>query len=107
MANEVRGKISKVVAGSPAHNAGVRAGDELISVDSKPVRDILDFYFLSADESLDVEVLRDGEICTFYVDQTAGDDLGIVFTEELFDGLHKCHNNCIFCFLRQMPKGLR
>ncbi len=107
MAIDVCGKISKVREGSPAYTAGVRAGDELISIDSQPVRDILDFYYLSDEQSFDIKVCRDGVTYSYFVDLESGEELGIEFAEELFDGLRKCHNKCIFCFLRQMPKGLR
>jgi len=107
MANYVYGMISRVQEGGPAWDGGVRLGDELISINSHPVRDVLDYQYLCLEEDLELVVKRDGEILTFSVDRDEDEDLGIDFGEDLFDGVHTCGNNCIFCFLQQMPLGLR
>ena len=101
------GKIGKVKEGSPAWEAGIRPGDELISVDSRAVRDVLDYRYRTLEEDLDLEITRSGETCLFHIAKDLDEDLGLEFEEELFDGLHTCANSCIFCFLHQMPKGLR
>lgn len=107
MSKEVYGKIANVLEGSPAWEIGILPGDELVSINSQPVRDMLEYRYLAADESLDIHVLREGRILSFAINKDMDEDLGIEFEEELFDGLHICRNNCIFCFLRQMPKGMR
>ena len=107
MAKQICAKITKICEGSPASRVGVQPGDELLSIDSKPVRDILDYQYLSAEERFEVRVRRDGQDYAYSITKDAEEDLGLEFEEELFDGLHTCRNKCIFCFLGQMPKGLR
>ena len=101
------GKIAKVREGSPAWEEGIRAGDELVSIDSRPVRDVLDYRYLTLEETFEIEIMRSGESLSFHIAKEFDDDLGLEFEEELFDGCRRCANNCIFCFLHQMPRGLR
>jgi putative radical SAM enzyme (TIGR03279 family) len=104
---ETFGRILKIASNSPMWAAGVRPGDELISIDSQQVRDVLDYRYLSAEEEFEIEIRRDGQLYEGTVLRTAGEDLGLEFEDDLFDGMRSCRNNCIFCFVRQMPKGLR
>lgn len=99
--------IRYVAEGSPADKSGLLPGDSVVSINGKPVHDILDCRFESVQEEVTIEYLRDGCSFTSAVEKDAYDDLGIEFEEELFDGVHTCRNSCIFCFLHQMPKGLR
>ena len=107
MTSEICAKVSRVIEDSPAAKMGLRAGDELLSINSQPVCDILDYRFRTAEERLVLAIRRgtlNYEYCVF---KEADEDLGLEFEEELFDGLLTCRNNCIFCFLDQMPGGLR
>lgn len=106
MTSRVYGRVSAVEDGSPAWEAGLRPGDQVVTINSQPVRDILDYNYLCMNEDIEVQVLRDGELLEFdiYLDD---EDPGIEFADDLFDGVHTCKNSCIFCFLQQMPKGLR
>lgn len=99
--------ISHIGEGSPADESGLIPGDSIVSINGEPVRDILDCRFESASETVTIEYLRAGRSFTSTVEKDPYDDLGIEFEEELFDGVHMCANSCIFCFLHQMPKGLR
>ena len=99
--------IRYVAEGSPADKSGLLPGDSVVSINGKPVHDILDCRFESVQEEVTIEYLRDGRSFTSAVEKDAYDDLGIEFEEELFDGVHRCRNSCVFCFLHQMPKGLR
>ena len=101
------GKVSKVQAGSPAELAGIRPGDELVSIDSRPVRDVLDYRYRTLEDSLEMEIRRTGKSLSLHIDKQPDEDMGLEFEEELFDGCQQCTNSCIFCFLHQMPKGLR
>ncbi len=101
------GRIAKVEEGSPAQAAGLQIGDELIAINSQPVRDILDFNYLAAERNPTVLIQHDGAQHTLIIRKQADEDMGIEFEQELFDGVRTCHNNCVFCFVRQMPKGMR
>ena len=107
MIDKVLGIISYIVDSSIAEKAGLRVGDQLVSINAQPVRDMLDFQYLTAEEKIDIVVLRNGLDLCFSITKNEEDSLGIEFDEELFGGVRKCQNNCIFCFLQQMPKGLR
>ncbi|MGB9587032.1 MAG: PDZ domain-containing protein, partial [Armatimonadota bacterium] len=107
MGNIRYGKICRVAEHSPAASLGLLPGDELLAVNSQPVHDILDLQFKSAENVVAVLVRRQGKKYAGYVFKDPEEDLGLEFEEELFDGLRTCSNNCIFCFLRQMPPGLR
>ncbi len=99
--------IRHIAEGGPADDAGLVPGDSIVSINGKPIRDILECRFESADEKVAIEYVRGGRSFTSLIEKDTYDDLGIEFEEELFDGVHKCVNSCIFCFLHQMPKGLR
>ncbi len=95
--------ITKVENGSPAQRAGILPGDELLSINGKPIRDVLDYKFYSYDKRLKVELKRK----TLKIKKDEGEDLGLVFETYLMDKTKRCSNNCVFCFIDQMPKGLR
>ena len=93
---------------SAAALAGVMIGDVLTHVNGDPVLDIVDFAFLSAGETviLDVDRPEVGPL-KFVIKKGYDEDLGIEFGDDLFDRVHICKNKCVFCFLYQQPKGLR
>ena len=78
-------------------------GDTLISINGNVIRDVLDYKYFAYDESLEVE-LSSG---TFHVDKAEGGDLGLDFESYLMDTPKACANNCIFCFIDQLPNGMR
>jgi NifB/MoaA-like Fe-S oxidoreductase len=82
-------------------------GDLVISINGERLRDAIDYRFYIANEEVELEVLRQGETLIFEIEKDDDDDLGIEFGEPLFDKLRTCNNKCPFCFLTQMPKGLR
>ncbi|HEY3297393.1 MAG TPA: DUF512 domain-containing protein [Armatimonadota bacterium] len=104
---KVHGVVASVDEESPAYEAGIRAGDEIESINGHKVRDILDYNYLCMDEELAIRVRRGERSINVKIDMSEEDDPGIEFQDDLFDGVHTCRNNCIFCFLHQMPKGLR
>ena len=100
-------EIMRVVSGSPAELAGIHDGDLLVTLNGQQVRDILDYRYHTADEKVIVEVIRKGRLLRRTIRKSPEEDLGLRFREELFDGVRMCANDCIFCFLKQMPQGLR
>jgi putative radical SAM enzyme (TIGR03279 family) len=95
--------IETVSKGSPAEKAGLLPGDLLLSVNAQPLRDPIDFMFCSAENAIEIRLKRDGKnIALTLVRDT--NDLGIDFKPFR---VMTCRNNCIFCFVRQLPKGLR
>ncbi len=98
--------IDGVAPGSIADEFELAPGDRLLSVNDHPLRDLIDYsYFTSAEEDLLLEVERaDGEIWELEIEREAGEPLGLTFAPPQPAG---CRNNCIFCFVHQLPKGLR
>lgn len=109
MARIARPVVQSVRPGSPADAAGVRPGDKLTHLNGEPVRDILDYRFLSAEEEVTLTFERpDGSTVTARVVKDADEDLGVDFGgKPTFDGIYTCRNKCIFCFVFQQPRGLR
>ena len=100
-------KITKVAPHSRAAKAGMRDGDILVSINGREIRDVLDFRFYLADEKIVVETKRDGESHTYTIKKDTYDDIGLDFETPLMDKKMSCRNKCIFCFIDQLPKGLR
>lgn len=98
--------IEAVAPGSIADEFELAPGDRLLSVNNHPLRDLIDYsYFTSAEEELLLEIERgDGEIWELEIEREAGEPLGLTFAPPKPAG---CRNNCIFCFVHQLPKGLR
>ena len=86
---------------------GIRPGDRLVAINGHVLRDVIDYYFYAADERLELEMQRAGERLAFAVEREYGEDFGVRFTDDVFDGLRRCSNSCAFCFVDQMPPGLR
>jgi putative radical SAM enzyme (TIGR03279 family) len=100
-------RIVAVAPGSPAAAAGLLVGDEVVAVDGEPPRDLIRWRVLTdgADPSLDVS--RGGLELTVAVAKRSGEPLGVEVHSALFDALQTCDNHCAFCFIHQLPKGLR
>ncbi|MBR6917391.1 MAG: DUF512 domain-containing protein [Clostridia bacterium] len=100
-------KIISVDRHSRADRAGVKSGDALVSINGHPISDVLDFRFYLAEESVDLRVMRDGEQLSFHIDKDTYDDVGLEFETPLMDKKMRCQNKCIFCFIDQLPRGMR
>lgn len=101
------GIVSYVEPDSIAEEAGILPGDILVSINGHQLTDIIDYRFYSAEEDVDLLVRRDGEEAVISVEKDDDEPLGMEFTDELFDGVRTCGNRCIFCFVSQLPKGMR
>ncbi|MCC6705002.1 MAG: DUF512 domain-containing protein [Thermomicrobiales bacterium] len=101
------GVISAVAPGSLAAELGLRAGDRIISINEKPLMDALDFQFKAQSQDVSFEVQR-GHLITRHDLHLEGDEYwGITFADPTFDGVRLCENACPFCFIKQIPKGMR
>jgi putative radical SAM enzyme (TIGR03279 family) len=100
--------IGLVEDDSIAMELGIEPGDEVISINNETINDIFDYQFLVHDEHLDVLIRKkNGEEWLLDVDKDFDEDLGIEFENGLMDDYRSCSNKCIFCFIDQMPKGMR
>jgi len=96
--------VTAVYEGSPAAGAGFKVGDKILDINGMPIDDFLDLYVASFDQSYVMKYERGGKAMTAEFEREPGQPLGI---EVDLDKIHECHNNCVFCFFDQMPKGLR
>ncbi len=101
--------VTSVTAASPAARAGLVVGDELLSIDGHEPRDVIDFQRLTDAEDLSVMVRRAGSPLgrLVRVDKAAGESLGVEVSSAVFDRIRTCDNHCAFCFIYQLPKGMR
>ncbi len=99
--------ISSVEKKSKAYKCGLRDGDSLISVNGNLISDILDYRFYITEKNIKLEYERGGKIKFALIKKDEYDDIGLNFSTYLMDKHHRCRNNCIFCFVDQMPKGMR
>ena len=100
--------IKEIEQGSIAEELELAAGDELISINGTEIKDVLDYHYLIKDEQLTVLVRKkDGEEWELDIEKDYDEDLGIIFEEGLMDEYRSCRNKCIFCFIDQMPPGMR
>lgn len=99
--------IDSVQAGSPACRAGIKGGDILLRLNGFDIVDVLDYRFYQVERELDVEYISDNENKSVYIRKSEYEELGLEFASYLMDKEHSCKNKCIFCFIDQMPKGMR
>ncbi|CAN5780555.1 hypothetical protein BH10ACT1_BH10ACT1_09500 [soil metagenome] len=100
-------RVLSVTPGSPAARVGVEVGDEVLAVDGEAPRDIIRWTWLTDEADPTLDIRRGGLDLTLEVEKAAGEPLGIDVHSALFDQLRTCDNHCEFCFIYQLPPGLR
>lgn len=100
--------ISKVLPQSIGEEMELTPGDELISINGQVIEDVFDYHYLVNDDYLEILVRKEnGEEWELEIEKDYEEDLGIEFENSLMDEYRSCRNHCIFCFIDQMPKGMR
>lgn len=100
--------ISYVTEDSPAYDAGFEPGCRILAVDGMPLRDLIDWRWLTADDEITLTYIDlDGEQGDVDLWRDEGEDWGFEFEGVVFDGIKLCRNACTFCFMRQLPEGMR
>ena len=100
--------IRSVEEGSIAWELGIETGDKLLSINGTEIEDVFDYHFLVNDEELVVLIEKEnGEEWELEIEKDYEEDLGIEFEQGLMDEYRSCRNKCMFCFIDQMPKGMR
>ena len=100
-------RVVSVTPGSPAERAGLRPGDELLALNGEAPRDVIRYRVLADEAVVDLEVRRGGLEQAMRVEKRAGEPLGAEVHSALFDRVRTCDNHCPFCFIYQLPKGMR
>lgn len=101
-------KIFDVTTGSHAGKAGIKKGETLLSINSNEIVDVLDYRFYQVNRKLTLEVAdEDKNVRTIEMTKGEYEEIGLEFETYLMDKQHSCRNKCIFCFIDQLPKGMR
>jgi putative radical SAM enzyme (TIGR03279 family) len=104
----VNNTIKSVDRGSPAEKAGISAGDRLLTINGHKIHDVLDYKYYSYDARLAVELLSaSGQKKHAVIRKPDGEDAGLEFESYLIDTARACANKCVFCFVDQLPRGMR
>src|SRR3954471_21957044 len=100
-------RVVAVAPGSPAQRAGLDPGDEVVTLNGHQPRDVIQWQLLADEADVDVALRRGGLDLKLPVARAAGDPLGAEVHSALFDRVRTCDNHCEFCFIYQLPPGLR
>ncbi|RQD75759.1 MAG: molybdenum cofactor biosynthesis protein MoaA, partial [Halanaerobium sp. MSAO_Bac5] len=101
-------KIEKIIEGSTAFKAGLKASDKIITINNQKINDYIDYLYQISEPIINLQVQRaDNTIQEFQLQRKLDEELGIEFKEIIFDGLKQCKNNCVFCFVKQQPPKMR
>ncbi len=99
--------IKQVVRGGIADALGIKAGDCLLRVNGHEIRDVLDYRFYLTDTAIELTLTHSGKEYTKRLSKGEYDDIGLEFETPLMDKKHTCANHCVFCFIDQLPRGMR
>lgn len=100
-------EITGVIRMSPAYRAGIRKGEYLLSMNGHKIRDVLDYMYYAAETEVKLIVEKQGVQREIMIRKDEYDDLGLEFASFLMDKKQSCRNKCVFCFIDQMPPGMR
>ncbi len=103
----VPGTVLAVSPGSLAMELGIEPGDRVLGVNGKPLVDALEFQFQAQSERVVIDVDREGSILRYDLELEGDEFWGVTFEDPTFDGVRVCENACPFCFIKQIPKGMR
>jgi putative radical SAM enzyme (TIGR03279 family) len=105
----VQGKlVDRVETGSIAEELGICSGDRIVAVNGKELGDVLDWRLTESDEELLIAVQHmDGELVEYEIEKDYDESLGIIFDSPTLDEIRPCKNRCVFCFVDQLPPGMR
>ncbi len=92
---------------SVAHRLGLLPGDQILAINGHRLHDVIDYRFYQAEDELELVVRRGDQLQAFHLHKATDEDLGLGFFSPTFDGIRRCRNDCPFCFLSGMPRGLR
>jgi len=106
--NKYEHLIKKVYEESIAEELEIEAGDVLLSINDNIIKDVFDYRYYMKDEYVEVLIRKaDGEEWLLEIDKDYDEELGVEFENSLMSEYKSCSNKCIFCFIDQMPKGMR
>jgi len=104
---ESPGTIQGVSPGSFAMKLGIEPGDRVLGINGNPLQDALDFQFQAQSNEVVIDVDRNGSILRYELELEGDEFWGVTFADPTFDGVRVCENACPFCFIKQIPKGMR
>ena len=100
--------IQSIVPGSIAEEMELQPGDTVLAINGQDIEDVFDYHYLVNDEYIEMLIrTADGTEEVLEIEKDYEEDIGIVFESSLMDDYRSCSNNCIFCFIDQLPKGMR
>ena len=101
-------KITKIEPDSIAEELEIEVGDILVAINEQKIEDIIEYQFLEADEYIELEIEKQsGEHIIYEIDKDIDEALGLEFENPIIDSVKTCRNKCIFCFIDQLPEGMR
>jgi len=104
----VKNRIKSIDPGSVAEELGIEAGDQLMAINGRPIVDIMDFLYFMDDDYMELVVKKpDGQEWDLEIEKSYDEVLGINFDNPILDQAQRCSNQCVFCFIDQLPKGMR
>ena len=100
--------ISKIYEGSIGNELGIVEGDVLLSINGQKIEDIIEYKYHLADEYLELEIRKcSGEVYIYEIEKEYDEDIGLEFYNPIIDEAKSCRNKCVFCFIDQLPMGMR